>query len=76
MTQQAVEKAVEEHHEDEGHSIAGWTSVTVMLVGVLLGALAMWFESQTMLWVGVGLLVVGAVLWPVLKLAGLGPKAR
>lgn len=76
MTQQAVSKAVEEHHEDEGHSVAAWTSVVVMLIGVAVGAFGVWFASLPVVWTGAGLLVVGIILWPVLKLAGLGPKAR
>ncbi|KAB1657833.1 hypothetical protein F8O01_07765 [Pseudoclavibacter chungangensis] len=74
MTEKAVTTAAQEHHEDEGHSVAAWTSVVVMLVGVTLGTFGIWFANEVLVWVGVGLLVVGAILWPVLRAAGFGPK--
>lgn len=83
MTEKAVSTAaVEQLHEDEGHSVAGWTSVAVMLVGVLVATIGMWIDqgpdvwSSVWVWIGIGLLVVGAILWPVLRAAGLGPKAH
>lgn len=82
MTEKAVSTAVEEHHEDEGHSIAAWTSVVVMLAGITVATLAAWFVDPAALWTsawtwtGIGILVVGIILWPVLKVAGLGPKAH
>ena len=68
------QNAVVEHHEDEGHSIAGWTGVTVMLLGFFLGTLGLFIDMMVLVWVGVGLVVVGAILWPVLKAFGFGPK--
>lgn len=63
-----------EPHVDEGHSVAGWVGVTVMLIGVAIATLALFIDAQVLLWVGVGLLAVGIILWPVLKLVGFGPK--
>lgn len=73
MTDQASSIAAE-HHEDEGHSVAGWTGVIIALVGVTLGAFGLWFESLAIVWIGVALLVIGAIAWPVLKKLGFGPK--
>ncbi len=59
-----------------GHSVAAWTSVIVMLVAFTVGTLAYWFAVEWLVWASVGLLVVGAVLWPILTKAGFGEKAH
>lgn len=68
--------AAVEHHEDEGHSVAGWVGVTVMLLGFALGTLGLFIDQMIIVWVGVALIPVGAILWPLLKAFGLGPKAH
>ncbi|GEK80505.1 hypothetical protein ABA31_18560 [Agrococcus baldri] len=55
-----------------GNSKAGWASVIVMLVAVLLGTLFFFLDMPTLVWASAGLLVIGAVLWPILAKAGLG----
>lgn len=57
-----------------GNSPAAWTSVTVMLVGTIVGCIAFVIgESATLLfWIGVGIIAVGVILGPVLKAAGYG----
>lgn len=74
MTEQQAATAVVEHHEDEGHSLAGWIGVIVIIVGFIVGTVFFFLENTIGTWVGAGLVVVGAILWPVLKLVGLGPK--
>lgn len=76
MTNQQANAAEVEHHEDEGHSIAGWVSVFVMVVGFAIGTIFFYLANTLMVWVGVGVIVVGAILWPILKFAGLGPKSH
>jgi len=60
----------------EGHSVAAWTSVVVMLVALTGGTVAFWFGLAWLVWAFAGLLVIGAVLWPALTAAGLGAKAH
>ena len=72
----ATRPADVEPHEDEGHSIAGWVGVIVMLVGIATVAVALFFDQFTIAYIGVGLVAVGIILWPILKAAGLGPKKR
>ena len=55
-----------------GNSKAGWVSVVVMLVAVLLGTLFFVLDMPMLVWASVGLLIIGAVLWPILARAGLG----
>ncbi len=63
-------------HDDlgEGHSIAAWTSVIVMLVAFAGGTIAFWFAVPWLVWSFAGLVVVGAILWPLLSKLGYGTK--
>lgn len=65
-----------QHHEDEGHSVAGWIGVILILVGLAVAAAALFLEINMMLWIGLGVAALGIVAWPILKLAGLGPKSH
>lgn len=70
--QEPVDHSIELGH---GNSPAAWTSVGVMLVGVIVGCIAFLIgESATMLfWIGgVGIIVLGIIAGPVLKMAGYG----
>lgn len=69
--QEPIDHSIELGH---GNSPAAWTSVTVMLVGVVVGCIAFLIgESATVLFViGVGIIVLGVILGPVLKMAGYG----
>ena len=69
--QEPVDHSIEMGH---GNSPAAWTSVTIMLIGALVGCVAFVIgESATMLfWIGVGIMVVGLIVGPVLRAAGYG----
>ena len=64
------------HHEDEGHSVAGWVGVTLILIGFTVGTIGLFLANEVVTWVGVALIPVGAIVWPILKMFGLGPKAH
>ncbi len=55
-----------------GHSPAAWTSVTIMLVAVVVGTVAFFFEVQWLVWASVALLVVGVIVGWALARAGYG----
>lgn len=76
MTDQQAMTVTVEEHEDEGHSAIGWICVLIMVVGFLIGTVAFVLAIPTAVWVGVGVILVGAILWPILKAAGLGPKGH
>ncbi len=69
--QEPIDHSIELGH---GNSPAAWTSVAVMLVGVIIGCIAFLIgESATLLFgIGVGIILVGVILGPVLKKAGYG----
>ena len=56
----------------EGNSPAAWTAVIIMLVAVSVGTVAFFFNVQVMVWVAVGLLVIGILVGYVLKRLGYG----
>ncbi|KAA6433931.1 hypothetical protein FQ330_06565 [Agrococcus sediminis] len=59
-----------------GNSRAAWISVIVMLVAITLGTLFFFLDMPMLVWASAGLLVIGAVLWPILTRAGHGPTAH
>lgn len=69
--QEPIDHNIELGH---GNSPAAWTSVTVMLIGVIIGCIAFLIgESATVLFiVGVAVILVGVALGPILKMAGYG----
>lgn len=66
--------AEHEHHEDHGHSVAAWTAVAIILIGCVIGSLAVIVASPVLFWVGIGVALVGAVAGKVLGMAGYGAK--
>jgi hypothetical protein len=57
-----------------GNSRAAWTSVIVMILAITLGTLFFFLDMPTLVWASAGLLVIGALLWPILAKAGFGAK--
>ncbi|WP_417511872.1 HGxxPAAW family protein [Microbacterium sp.] len=55
-----------------GHSPAAWTAVVVMLLGFAVGTIAFCFALPTLVWVSVGVVVVGLLLGWILAKAGYG----
>lgn len=63
-----------DHDNDPGHgnSPAAWTAVTIMLIAVLGGTIAFWFEQAWLVWAFAGLLVVGALVGWIMAKMGYG----
>ncbi|MHA7306679.1 HGxxPAAW family protein [Arthrobacter sp. TMN-49] len=66
-----VDHSIELGH---GNSPAAWTSVTIMLVGTIVGCIAFVIgtSATTLFWIGVGIIAVGLIAGPVLRAAGYG----
>jgi hypothetical protein len=62
-------------HDDHGSTPAAWTAVVIITIAFAVGTLAVVLGNWPMFWVGVGLVVVGAVVGKVMQAAGLGKKA-
>lgn len=67
----------EEHPHALGHgnTVAAWTAVAIMLVGCVISAVSIWFAAIPGFWVGVGVVVLGAIVGKVLQVMGFG-KAK
>ena len=63
-------------HEDHGHSVAAWTTVTIVIVAsAIMAAAGLW--ANVWLFVGGAVLaVVGIVAGKVLSMAGYGAADR
>ena len=55
--------------------MAAWTAVAIMLVGFVVGGLAFPLNSAPVFWVGVGIVVLGAIVGKVLQAMGYGQAA-
>jgi hypothetical protein len=55
-----------------GHSPAAWTAVIIMLAAITIGTVAFWFDLAWLVWVSVGLVVVGAIVGWILSRVGYG----
>lgn len=58
------------HHH--GNTPAAWTAVTIMGVGSLIGGIAIVVAETWLFFVGIGVIVVGAIVGKVMQMMGLG----
>lgn len=59
-------------HDNEGHTKAAWTTVIIVMLGFLVGCIAFLIPSVPLFWVGVCIVVLGAVVGKVMQMMGLG----
>jgi hypothetical protein len=57
------------HH---GNTPAAWTAVTIMFLGFLISGLALPLEMVWLFFVGIGVIVIGAVTGKVMQMMGMG----
>jgi hypothetical protein len=55
-----------------GHSVASWTTVTIVIAAFSIGTLFFWLDVPAMVWLSAALAVVGVFAGLVLKKAGYG----
>ncbi len=67
---------MEEEHEDHGHSVAAWTLVTIVLVGSVIGAIAVVVANGVLGIIAVIVALIGVVAGKVLAMAGYGAKGH
>ena len=63
---------MEEEHENHGHSVATWTLVGIVLVGTIVGCIAVMVPSWPLGIASAIIIVLGAVAGKVLSMAGYG----
>jgi hypothetical protein len=57
------------HH---GNTPAAWTAVTIMFFGFLISGFALPLELPWLFFVGIGVVVVGAITGKVMQMMGMG----
>ena len=55
-----------------GSSPAAWTAVVIMLVGVTLGTIALFFDVLPVVLIGAAIIPIGLIVGGVMKRAGYG----
>ncbi len=63
-------------HDDHGSTPAAWTAVAIITLAFAVGTLAVVLANWPLFWVGVGLVVVGAIVGRVMQALGLGKRAE
>lgn len=58
--------------DNHGHSKAAWIGVAIMLVGTAIGCWGVFWGPSALLYIGIGVGVVGALAWYGLDRAGMG----
>lgn len=61
--------------DNHGHSTAAWVGVTIMLVGAVVACWGVFAGPGVLLWVGLGLAVVGALAWYGMERIGKGGRS-
>ena len=70
------EDAMEEQHEDHGHSTAAWTGVGIILLGTAIASVAFVIPSVALAIVGAVIIVAGIVAGKLLSMAGYGSNGH
>jgi hypothetical protein len=59
-------------HDDHGSTPAAWTTVIVLLVGMTISGLALWFSAVAWFWWGMGVCLLGAIVGKLMQSLGYG----
>lgn len=59
-------------HDNHGKTPAAWTAVTLVMIGFLIGSIAVLMASVWLFVVGVVVVIAGAVVGKVMQMMGLG----
>src|SRR5688572_9025881 len=70
------EDAMEEQHEDHGHSVAAWTAVGIILLGSAIASVAVLLPNIVLGIVGAVVIIAGAIAGKVMSMAGYGSKGH
>jgi hypothetical protein len=60
------------HGTSHGNTPAAWTAVTIMFIGFVLSGIALPVDAPWLFFVGLGVVVLGAVVGKVMQMMGLG----
>lgn len=75
-TRQPQATSTQAHHDNHGQSVASWSAVAIIMVGSLIGSVAVVVKSVPLFVVGLVVIVLGAVAGKVLAAMGFGVAGR
>ena len=55
-----------------GHTLAGWTGVTIVFIGFCVSGVFMVLAEPLGFWAGIAIIAIGGVVGLVMRMAGLG----
>ncbi len=64
-----------EHHDNHGQTPAAWTAVAIIMIGFLVGCVAVVQLNWVLLGVAFAVIVVGVVVGKVMQMMGMGKPA-
>ncbi|MCD1284976.1 hypothetical protein CV023_03825 [Brevibacterium sp. CCUG 69071] len=59
-----------------GNSVAGWTGVIIMLLGISVGCVGFTIHNHTIVYISAGIVVLGLIVGMILRAVGLGNKPK
>ncbi len=59
-----------------GNSVAGWTGVIIMLIGICVGCVGFTIHNPTITYISIGIVALGVVVGLILRAVGLGNKPK
>ncbi len=63
-------------HNSHGRTPAAWITVTIMLIAFLVGTFGVVLAQMWIFWLGVALLIIGAIVGKILSMMGFGQYPR
>lgn len=60
----------------DGRTAAMWTGTTIVMIGFLVGTIALAMAQPWLFWVGVALVPIGAIVGKAMAMAGMGQPQK
>lgn len=62
------------HHDNHGQTPAAWTAVTIIMIGFIVGCVAVVQLNWVLLAISAVVIVIGAVVGKVMQMMGMGKQ--
>ena len=59
-------------HDNHGNTPAAWTAVVIIIIGFTVGTIGVIVATPAVVFVGVGIVVLGAIVGKVMQMMGMG----
>ncbi len=62
------------HHDNHGQTPAAWTAVTIIMIGFIVGCVAVVQLNWVLLGISAAIIIVGGVVGKVMQMMGMGKQ--